>query len=256
MLLGGFWTAWGFLTVLPVPEDSSSRSFAYRMRRAIPYFPVVGMFLGLLLAGLQRVMVFIPPGPGGWLMVLASLILSRGLHLDGLADTADGVFVPADPARRREVMRDSRVGAFGVASVVLVLLGLQMGYAGILAGPEPWVWLVLAPAVSRWAMVVPMYVFCTPERDGGGMGELVLGRVSGEQLIFALAFTTLAAWGLAGAGGVAALGVATVLPLGLAALIRRRLEGLTGDVLGTVQMISELAFVFFVAFFFPVVPAI
>src|SRR6185437_14480691 len=119
-----WWTpvvlAWSFLTVLPAPTtDASPRSLA----TSLAFFPIVGVGLGALLgcAGLLLDRV-LPAGPVAALIVGAEIYLTGGLHFDGLMDTADGVFGGRTRERRLEIMRDSRVGSFGVCAGALALI--------------------------------------------------------------------------------------------------------------------------------------
>jgi adenosylcobinamide-GDP ribazoletransferase len=232
-----------FLTRLPVPGPPLE---VRDLGRALAFFPVAGAALGGLVAG------------AGWLLqprlapgVLAALLvtllagLTGALHLDGLADVADGLGGGhGDRARTLAIMRDSRIGAFGAAALVLVLLVKVAAVAELLRrGGTGWA-LLCAPVLSRTAAVplVVLLPYARPDglgrafHEGGGPRELVIA-----------AGLALVALGGAAAGGV---GVVLVLPAvaglaaaGLVALAcRRRLGGLTGDVYGAAIELAEAAF--------------
>lgn len=246
-ILQGLTDAGSFLTVLPFGKKGRG-DFSDSMRRAVPHFGAVGLIIGCMLAGLSRVLALLPPSPAAWFLVLASLGISGGLHLDGLADTADGILVAAGRKKRLKIMSDSRVGTFGAAAVVLAVLGLQTGYSGLLGARDAFAWLILAPGVSRWSMVLVMCLFRPPERQRKGMAEAV-GEISplgalGATIAPAAAAAALVGWRVAFPWTAAAC-----VALCCAAAMRSRLGGLTGDTFGAVQVLSELAFVFWAAFF-------
>ena len=112
-LLGDFALAWRLLTIIPLPfvPDNIERPAG----RATAYFPLVGALLGLILAGAgQLFQGLLPEGVAAALLLALWAGLTGLLHLDGLMDSCDGLLPPAEPARRLEIMKDSRVGAFGV----------------------------------------------------------------------------------------------------------------------------------------------
>jgi adenosylcobinamide-GDP ribazoletransferase len=194
--------------------------------------PLVGALLGLLaaglLAGLVRLGASAPLASASTVGVLA--LATRGLHLDGLADTADGLGSAAPPERALAVMRSPEVGAFGVATLVLVLL-TQVAALAQLAGGSHWVSAGLGVAVGRVALVWG----CRrglPAARAGGLGALVAGTVPGWVcLLWTVAAATVGAVA-AGPPGAAAVAAATGLAVLLVAHARRRLGGVTGDVLG------------------------
>ena len=111
----------GFLSVAPVP--SRWRGGKAELGRSLPYFPVVGLLFGVAAGLLARVLEYaLPPAPAAVLLVIVLALLTGGLHVDGLADTADGFFSSRPKERILEIMRDSRTGAMGAAAVVCVLL--------------------------------------------------------------------------------------------------------------------------------------
>ncbi|HEY5353475.1 MAG TPA: adenosylcobinamide-GDP ribazoletransferase [Streptosporangiaceae bacterium] len=216
--------------------------------RAIYWLPVIGAGLGLAGAG---AMVFVAAGPlspgrqllGAALAMMLLGLLTGGLHLDGLADTADGLGSrrPADQAL--EIMRRSDAGPFGVATLVLVLLvqvcalaSLPRGWAGVTA-------LVLATVTSRVAVVLATG---SPSARPSGFGALVAGRTSaaGRAASAAVLLAVVPAAGLA-LGGVPAAArdlLAVAAGLAVGGLLRRaavrRLGGMTGDVFGATIELS------------------
>lgn len=233
------WLAFGFMSWLPVPsvvaEDRD-------LGRAVALFPVVGALFGALLwAALAALGGHLPGLVAGGLGVAALGWLSGGLHLDGLADTFDGVGASTkpDPARRREkmleVMRDPRSGPHGVAAVVITL-GLKAAALGaITPGPA----LVLGPAVARWAasLLVVAFPYARPE----GLGRVFCAEARGWQVAL-LGGLLVGAAALLGAGVGASAAVAVAGALALAWRLSRHLGGLTGDVYGAAVELAETLF--------------
>ncbi len=218
--------AFGFLSVLG--------GAAPLTRRALPWFPVVGLMLGAAVgAGWDLGQRVLPWSVAAGLTLVLGAGLTGLLHLDGLADAADGLLPPVAPARRLEIMRTPEVGAFGVAVVVLVLL---VQFAALSStGAEP---LVLAGlwaasrAIAAGAVAIVPYA-----RTEGAAAGLVEGapRWPVVAVLPAMALAGLGA-GWVGAVAVASGAVAAAV---VVALARSRIGGFTGDVLGAAIVIGE-----------------
>ena len=217
------------LTVLPLRPGRVDRSAG---RVAMLLAPVVGAVLGavagLALAGLVRLGA--APLLAAGLTVGGLALATSGVHLDGLADTADGLGSGAPPARALAVMRSPEVGAFGVATLVLVLL-VQTAALAQLAAAGAWAAAGLGVAVGRVGLVwgcrrgVP-----AARRDG--LGALVAGVVPAWACLLWTAVAAAVGLLVEGAAGAAAAVAAAGLAVALVAHARRRLGGVTGDVLG------------------------
>ncbi len=235
--MNALWIAIGFLTTLPVPTHDLAPD---AMRRAAPWFPLVGLGIGALLAGAAWAAGWLfPPAVTAVLVVALWAALTGALHLDGLADCGDGLLPPVSRERRLEIMRDPRVGAFGVTVLVLVLL---LKAAALASLAVTWPALLLAPLWARWLILVAAR---RPSARPGGMGAS-LGPVLEARR---LALTALLPIALTGGVGVwhwpviAAAGGAVLAALGVLWPAQRRLGGVTGDVFGAVVEVSEAVFV-------------
>lgn len=233
------------LSVLPVrgPASFDRRTAGAAMALA----PAVGLLLGLAAAGVLAGLDALTSGPP-LLAAAAALgalaLLTRGLHLDGLADLADGLGSYAGPERAREVMKQPDVGALGLAAVVLVLL-VQAGalVACVAAGRGPLA-LVLAAVTGRLAVALA----CTPATPAaapGGLGALVAGTVRPVVPLLTAAAVAAGACLLDG-GPLPAVAVGAGLLV--ARLLRRhavrRIGGVTGDVLGAlVEVVTAVVLV-------------
>lgn len=231
-----------FLSTLPVPGSiqlfrTESENDA-RLFLGSAYFPLVG----LLLAALPALLIWIfgalfSPLVLAALLVVLLIVLSGGLHLDGLMDTCDGLFGGRSRERKLEIMRDSRLGSFGLLGGSSILL-LKFALLASLDRPELlWALLAIIP-ISRWTMVLAMYVF--PPARATGLGAAFRQTVTRTRLISAAALTLLIA-GLAGhmLGLVLCL-FATLLTWLVGKWITAQLGGLTGDSYGTLAELMEV----------------
>lgn len=226
-------SALAFLTILPVAARDGAPG--ERLGRAV--FPAVGLLLGLA-AWVALWLGSLLAGPLlGAVAGLATLaVLTGGLHLDGLADCADGLLVAGTRERRLEIMRDPRLGTFGVVALVLVLLAdaALLQRLGVRAALPA---LVAAGAFSRLAMLAVLVAL--PYVRAEGLGRAAAGRGRRDLALGALlaAPVLFLDWPHAALGMVlAAVGAAAV-----AALARNRIGGATGDVYGAISEIAQLA---------------
>ena len=228
----GLRLAFSWLTVVPVRVINVDRTVA---AGAIGVAPVVGLVLGFAAGGLLLLLDLVDVGGmlAGFLVVAFLALATRGMHLDGLADTADGLGSYKDPDRALAIMSNGPVGPFGVVSLVLVL-GMQA------AAINGWPALVLAVATGRVAFVI----CCrhgVPAARPAGLGALVAGsQPLTTPILWLLGLLLLSP--LTDIAhpykGPVAIVVATGLVIVLSLHTTKRLGGVTGDVLGAA---SELA---------------
>jgi adenosylcobinamide-GDP ribazoletransferase len=198
----------------------------------------VGLALGAALAVEERLLSLLFPPAVALLVVLATWkLLTGGIHLDGLADCLDGL-AGLDPGRRLEIMRDARVGVFGVLGLVFALalaLAALLALGGSLRSSA----LLLAPCCGRAAPLLLARAF-PPATPGQGMGAAFMAGVRRGHLATALAVVGAAALLVAGAWGLLAAAVGLAVAWALARAVARRLGGLTGDALGLGVEAAEL----------------
>jgi adenosylcobinamide-GDP ribazoletransferase len=210
------------------------------LARARAWYGAVGLILGLILAGLAYLLdMFLPPLALAALLVAFWAGLSRCLHLDGLADTADALVHTTTRERALEIMKDTHLGSFGLAAVVCLLL-VKFGALASLGTGLLFKALIIAPPLGR-AMAAAMSVILPPATPGKGLGA---AASSGDGLLCLLASVISAVFIAALAGGLAGLW-ASLGALICAALLgiwfQRRLGGVTGDNLGATIELSEAA---------------
>jgi adenosylcobinamide-GDP ribazoletransferase len=208
--------------------------------RGAVLFPLVGAGVGALCGGVAVLLhptlpAFVAAGIG----VSVAVVVTGAIHVDALADIADAAGV-ATRERALEVMRDSRVGAFGAAAIALDLLVKIGAVAALLDSGDAFASLVAAGALSR-AAPMPLAVLLPYPRAGGGPGSVLSGRISRAAaaiaVLLAVGIAILAAGALGALLAVAAGAIALVLGL----VYRRWLGGATGDALGAVAEMAETA---------------
>ena len=232
------------LTALPVPARAATST-----RGVLPWAPLVGAVLGGVAAGVAEVGTRTVSSLTGAVLAVAALaLLTRGLHLDGLADTADGLGPLRGRERALQVMRQSDVGPFGVATLVLVLLLQVACLAALLAQDGGWLVLWTAVVTARLVMSrtgLPGVAVA----EGSSLGRTVAGTVSAAWLTAVIVLTSvltgLAAAAVRGPEHAAAL-IGAVAAGVLAAEVlhhraQRRLGGTTGDVMGAMGEVATAA---------------
>ncbi|MBT2296446.1 adenosylcobinamide-GDP ribazoletransferase [Pseudomonas fluorescens] len=231
-----FWIALQFLSSLPVrlpgmPEPA-------QLGRSLLCYPLVGLLFGGLLWGLDAMLLGTPLLLHGALLLTAWVLLSGGLHLDGLADSADawlGGF--GDRERTLLIMKDPRSGPIAVITLVLVLL---LKFAALLALIEQrqTLALILVPVLGRGALLG--IFLTTPYVRAGGLGQALadhLPRHTGWQVVLACAVGCVL---VAGWTGAASLLIALAVFIGLRQMMLRRLGGCTGDTAGALLELLEM----------------
>jgi adenosylcobinamide-GDP ribazoletransferase len=217
-----------FLTLAP---PIVRRAFtAEELGWAVGFFPLVGTLLGGVLAGLNWAAGrAFPPGVSAAVVLAAWVAFTGALHLDGFLDACDGLFGGRTPESRLHIMRDERVGAFGLAGGALLLL---LKYTALAAIPSRNEALFLAPTLGRWGMALAVVAF--PYARAEGLGRTMKDQAGWLQAVLATVVALAVAW-LAGSWwGLAALVLAGAATWALGRFVLTRLPGLTGDVYGAV----------------------
>lgn len=232
-----FFAALRFLTVLPVPGGWCGGEEA--LKRSVPFFAVVGLCIGGLAAGMDAAFIrILPPLPVAVLVVIFLMAASGGLHVDGLADTADGFFSSRSRDRTLEIMRDSRTGPMGTAAVACVLV-LKVAALASVPPSRMLGAVLLMPVAGRCGIAVVMAVLPYARTDGGLCVAFLGGRTI-RQAVWALAIFSLVAWWASGWMGLGTVAASAVAALLFANHCRRKIGGFTGDTLGAVCEIVEV----------------
>lgn len=244
-LLRGFPVALQFLTVVRLPgrERPFDRA-AFAAAQA--WYPLVGLLLGTAV-GLAWLLAdaVLPRPPSTALAVVALAALTGALHLDGLADSADGLFGGRDRESRLAIMRDSRTGSFGALAIAAVLLLKWSALLSIAHGGAVFAALLVAPMLARGVLVGAVASY--PYARAGGMGAAFPEAARGRAGVIALATAAIVALVVWGPAGLAVAIVAAGLAVALAWYPYTKLGGLTGDVYGALVELLEVAILLAVA---------
>jgi adenosylcobinamide-GDP ribazoletransferase len=235
-------SAFGFLTILPLTNIAGGST--PRPGKMYGYFPLVGLLIGLICVVVDSIR-FMPRSAVAFLTLAVWVVMTGGLHLDGLADACDGLFATTTPERRREIMKDPHAGAWAMVGVVLILVGKF----AVLQTVSPLL-LIIPPVLGRWAMVLAASLF--PRASETGMAARFANGFEQPQIVAAsvtaLVVVALVAVIMAitsGIGSVLLILVVTLVSVlvvyGVGTWASPRLGGgLTGDVYGALCELVEL----------------
>lgn len=235
-----FFGAIRFFTRLPVPAWVGHSAEA--LNRSARWFPAVGLVIGGIGALVYLAALQLWPQPVAVLLSMAATLYATGaFHEDGLADTVDGLGGGWDKARILEIMKDSRVGSYGVVATLLALLGKFTLLAALDSTLVPWA-LLAGHALSRFCAVTLLAGMDYVREDLQSKAKPLATRLSIGQLLFSWLFVLTALAGLPIAKAVAGCALAALGTVWLAAKFKRWLGGYTGDCLGATQQVAEIAF--------------
>lgn len=235
----GLLTALRFLTRIPVGEYPKSEK---RLGKSMAYFPFVGLILGGILVLVNwGFSILLAPLVADALTIIALIILTGALHIDGLIDTIDGLSGGKTKEEILKIMKDSRVGAFGIVGVVsLIMLKLVLLHEMPL--PIKREALLLFPVMGRWAMVVASSLSIYARRKG--TGKAFVDYCGRKELVVASLITLIIVGGLLKILGLELFFFILALTLLLTRFISKRIGGMTGDTLGAVNEIMEVGALF------------
>lgn len=206
--------------------------------RSTAFFPLVGLGFGLVLYITNRFLLLILPAEVvNVFLVLLWVTLSGGLHVDGLADTADGLFGSTKKTEALKIMKDSRSGVFGVIAIVSLLL-LKVSLLGVLPGSVKGASLLIAPALGRWT--VPLVALLFPAVREEGLGKIFSKSVGVFELVLASVTAVLIAVIFLKFASLFVLLGAVLFAVVLGFLITKRIGGMTGDTFGALIELTEV----------------
>ncbi len=228
--------AFQFLTRLPVPQVAFAPD---GLARAVKYFPLVGLVVGAGGALVQKLLVHHLGRPACALAVLLYLVLITGcLHEDGLADVADSLG-GWNMEQRLTILRDSRIGSYGAAALVLSLLGRGVLIAG-LPLEHVTAYLVSAHVLCRWS-TLPLSYYLPPARESEGQGARIAKLTSGGSLIAGSVFTIVTVIVVLRRAAIAPVLSAIAIALLSSFFYVRKFGGVTGDCFGASNQLTEIA---------------
>lgn len=228
-----------FLTKLPLPFNikADEKDFS----KGIVYFPLVGMIIGLLMAGLYiGLMSLTNVMVASVLVVTFEIFITGGLHLDGLADTFDGLYSYRDKERMLEIMKDSRVGTNGVLILIISIVLKMVLLLSIEPELAPLI-LILMPTVSRFIVVLLSAISKYARKNG--MGGFFIEKTTKAQVFVALIIVLLIH--IIYLEAIFLFAIICVLALIYRYHVYSKIDGLTGDVLGSAVELSEVFYLLF-----------
>lgn len=233
-----FSLAWQFLTILPWGKREQEID-PRLLGRSMAFYPMVGLLLGLILWAVHWACSFVfPRALCDGLVIMLLAILTGGLHLDGLADTCDGLASGKSPEEKMKIMKDHRVGTFGVVGLILIL-GMKFLALNSLPDPAVGAGLLFALILGRWSMV--QLTYRTPyARQEGGLGLAFKETLTRREVILAAATSLVLGlffWRVWGVILCLMVGLFTLL---IQKFFEKKIGGITGDVLGAANEVNEV----------------
>ena len=230
----GFFDALSLLTRIPTRAGGDTR-------RAIPWMPVVGALVGLLVVGVFRAMrLAVAPIGSATVAIGVGIVVTGALHEDGLADTADAFGARAGKERTLEILKDPRLGTYGVLALILTVLARVVAVASM----GTWTALAALPSAHALGRASATTVMTKrPPANETGLGS----SYKTDRALVPAVIAVVIAGGLLGIWAVAAVAIATAVALGVAASARRRIGGYTGDIAGAAEQLTEIGVLLLVA---------
>lgn len=234
-MIKNFINAVEFLTIFTVSRkhDVTEGDLA----KSVVYFPMVGFLIGVILNYSDKALAWtVPPTIANALLLIMLVLITRALHIDGLADTLDGIMGGHDRMSRLEIMKDSRLGTAGALGIVLLLLVKYLCFNNLFDNDKASA-LLIAPMLGRWSQI--LMVFRANYGREQGMGSAFVGHLRSSGMIA----TSAVALGLAVfvSGIWAAILIASVALFTIVCrwYLVRKLGGVTGDAIGAVSELNE-----------------
>jgi len=243
-MIATFLTALQFLTVIPIKIKYAGEQ---KLADSMVYFPLVGLLMGLFLAGINALLYFLnfPSLAANVITVIVLIIITGGLHLDGLSDTADAFLSGKPREQMLEIMRDSRTGVMGVLSLISVILLKIILLFSISSSLESAA-LILMCSLSRWSAVATIFFFPYARQEGKA-GVFIKGmnlKIFILSAIVAVLFSSIAGQ----MRGLIALLIVTGFSYAAGKFSTKRIGGVTGDTLGATIELAEIVTLLTVCF--------
>lgn len=237
---GRLLTAFAFFTRIPLPAIwMAPAGRAPDLASAVPVFPIAGALIGAFGAVVYWLFHgWLPPTVAAGIAVAALMLITGGLHEDGLTDCADAFGATRDRTKALEIMRDSRIGVFGAAALIVSILLRWTALASLSAGAGALA-LIVAHAGGRAAIAIGPGL--TAYARSEGTGSLVAGGINRRSLLLTLAIAGIVAILFGGWAGLIAAAIGVLAGALMLAYAQSRIGGYTGDVLGAVEQVCEIA---------------
>jgi adenosylcobinamide-GDP ribazoletransferase len=229
-----------FLTIIPFKikgkvDDND-------LGRSLIYFPIAGLLIGLFLAGIAYFSAPIPPLVTSALILIAWVVITGGIHLDGFADTCDGFYGNRPKEDILRIMRDSRVGTMGAVGVALILL-FKFAILSSIRPEDLWKVLIIAVVFARWSQTFA----CATSKyaRGEGKAKYFIEYAKKGDIFIGAVFTLLLNWFLIGIRGVILFVIMLAVVSVFIRYAKKKIGGMTGDTVGAANEIAEAASLLF-----------
>ena len=224
-----------FLTRIPIPVALNVTDEDFT--KGFKYFPVVGSIIGGLIYAIHFLLRGVmSPFTGAVIITLAYIYITGGLHMDGLSDSADGLFSGRSKERILEIMKDSRIGSNGALAMMFVVL-MKVSFMSEIPMAHLGYVLFLMPIISKYTVVF-VSTFSAYAREGG-MGNWFIGRVSKGDFIFSSLFTVTMIY-LVNPNCFILLGGTLIFGWIFRAFCNKQIDGMTGDTIGALSELSDV----------------
>jgi len=223
-----------FLTILPIKIRHELKKSDFG--KALLYFPFAGLLLGLALSLVSFLSAFLPELIRAAIILIVSIVITGGIHLDGFADTCDGFYGTKSKEKVLEIMKDSRIGVMGVAGLICLLL---LKFALIAEMPNTILWraLILMTVFARWIQVLACYKSNYVRKEG--KAKYFIAYNSRNELLIGGIFTIILFLLLMGMAGLMLFVISLVPVLLFIKYSNKKIGGMTGDTIGAVSEIAE-----------------
>lgn len=237
IILNNFLLSLQFLTIINIKDNITI--YEDRLGKVVIFFPVVGVLIGLILIITSRLLsLWLPVALTDVFILIALLIITGGLHIDGFADTIDGFAGGKDKEDILRIMKDSRIGTFGVAGLIMLLMTKYLAIQGLPIDSK-YLILTVMPAVGRWS-ILPMGFLFKYARTEGGTGKAFAEHIKLKEFIIGTVLSLIIAISLLGVKGFLMITVVFIATLIIGRHSEKRIGGITGDVFGATIEINEL----------------
>lgn len=238
-----FLLALQFLTILPVriKGDVDEKDFG----RSLLYFPLVGLLIGLVLATFAFFSRFLSPLVQAAMILILSVVMTGGIHLDGFADTCDGFYGNKSKEDILRIMKDTPVGAMGVAGIVCLLL-LKFALIASIPVNRLCPGLIFMAVFSRWCQVLACYASSYARQEG--KAKYFIEKASEQEFLIGTLLTVALFFFLKGFQGIVILCASFLLIVLFMNYFKSKINGMTGDTIGALSEVAEVVMLFAVLF--------
>lgn len=240
--MNSFLLAIQFLTSIPIRTKTAIEES--ELSKAIVYFPAVGLLLGLVLVVMNLILSYFVAYPLliNSMLVISLIILTGALHLDGLADTTDALASGKGKEGILEIMRDPHIGTMGVLSLISVII-LKIAILSSLSPNAKDVALIFMCVLSRWSLILPLYLFKYARSQGKAKG--FFGALSARDLVFSSLAVLLLVSFIWNWKGLLVFTSSLISAYFFNGYVNKRAGGITGDTLGASLELNEVFVLFF-----------